>query len=95
MPDLTSPHDRAQAWFAKGDGDLRSARLLVEADPAEPDAAAFHSQQAAEKYLKGFLVYHGVEPPRTHDLIVLLDLIAPLGAALDTVRARLDARGAQ
>jgi HEPN domain-containing protein len=29
---------------------------------------AFHSQQAAEKAIKGALVLAGVDPPRTHDL---------------------------
>ena len=28
-------------------------------------------QQAAELYLKGLLTLHGVEPPRTHDLVNL------------------------
>ena len=28
----------------------------------------FHAQQAAEKYLKGYLVWLDIEPKRTHDL---------------------------
>ncbi len=70
-----SDHNEAsRAWFAKGDGDLRSARLLLDAEPPETEAVCFHSQQAAEKYLKGFLARHGEEPPRTHNLTVLIDL---------------------
>ncbi|MDR0598605.1 MAG: HEPN domain-containing protein, partial [Treponema sp.] len=34
----------------------------------------FHCQQAAEKYLKGFLVFKGIEFPKTHDLAALLKL---------------------
>jgi len=34
----------------------------------------FHCQQAAEKYLKAFLVYNDEEPPKTHDLIELAKL---------------------
>jgi HEPN domain-containing protein len=37
--------------------------------------AAYHIQQAAEKYLKAALVASGVAPPRTHDLVQLLSLI--------------------
>lgn len=29
----------------------------------------------AEKYLKGLLVFHGIEFPKTHDLLVLLSLV--------------------
>lgn len=64
----------AREWKAKADGDLRSARTLLELDPPETDAVAFHCQQAAEKYLKALLVALGVDPPRTHDLGVLREL---------------------
>jgi HEPN domain-containing protein len=33
----------------------------------------FHAQQAAEKYLKAFLVSHGIEAEKTHDLERLLE----------------------
>lgn len=70
----------------KAKGDLRSARLLLAADPPEPDAVAFHAQQAVEKYLKAYLVHLGIDPPRTHDLITLLDLIAPHDDRLEPLR---------
>ena len=35
---------------------------------------AFHTQQCAEKYLKAFLVFQGVDFPYTHSLRRLLDL---------------------
>jgi len=34
----------------------------------------FHCQQAAEKYLKWFLVYHDIDPPKIHDLAELKKL---------------------
>lgn len=43
---------------------------------------AFHCQQAAEKDLKGVLVYHGRRPPRTHNLEALLDLCTQYEEAL-------------
>ncbi len=79
--------EAARAWFAKGTGDLRSAHALIALDPPETEAAAFHSQQAAEKYLKGFLAYHSTEPPRTHDLSALLDLAIDHQAELESLRA--------
>lgn len=81
-----SQREAARAWLDKGAGDLRSAQAFLDLDPPEAEAASFHSQQAAEKYLKGFLACHGTEPPRTHDLSVLLDLAAELEADLTSLR---------
>lgn len=42
------------------------------------DVMAFHAQQCAEKYLKArLLAATGVEPPKQHDLLVLLGAIGP------------------
>jgi HEPN domain-containing protein len=47
----------------------------------------FHPQQAAEKFLKAFLVHHQIEFPKTHDLMQLLELVAlidkPLAISLN------------
>lgn len=40
----------------------------------------------AEKFLKGFLVIHSVEPPRTHDLTKLLDRCAKIKPELEQLR---------
>jgi HEPN domain-containing protein len=67
-------------WFRIAQSDLNVAvRCLAEADNgiwvyAEPKAACFHCQQAIEKALKGYLVYCGIEPPKTHDLETLCQL---------------------
>ncbi|MCF7822523.1 MAG: HEPN domain-containing protein [Mariprofundaceae bacterium] len=59
--------DLAKGWLLKGDSDLANAKLTVSG--AGPyDTACFHAQQAAEKYLKALLAFHGSEIPRTHDL---------------------------
>jgi len=58
-------------WFAQGEKDLgRVTRRLAEGDL--PDAA-FHLQQALEKYLKGYLLSKGWHLRRTHNLQVLLE----------------------
>lgn len=60
----------SRRWFERGNSDLRSARLLFRGKgPA--DTTCFLCQQAAEKYLKGFLVYKSVKPARIHDLVAL------------------------
>lgn len=42
------------------------------------DAAAYHSHQCAEKYLKAVLVEAGMPVAKTHDLLKLLNRILPL-----------------
>jgi HEPN domain-containing protein len=53
-------------------------------EDAEPirESVAFHCQQAAEKYLKAFLVWRGAEFPKTHSIGQLLDLLMPIAPEL-------------
>ena len=67
----------ANRWFHKADEDFRSAQLMADVVPPLLDPAAYHCQQAAEKYLKGLLVLAGVAVPKTHDLWQLQDLVLP------------------
>lgn len=39
------------------------------------DTVCFHCQQCAEKYLKALLVSRGIAFPKTHDLVVLVNLL--------------------
>jgi HEPN domain-containing protein len=45
------------------------------------DAACFHAQQAAEKFLKAFLANRRVPFPYTHNLAKLLEICAGLDSA--------------
>jgi len=57
------------------DGDLRYARLGLDAGDQEPWAVCFHAQQAAEKWLKAVIAAVGTEPPYTHNLVALKALL--------------------
>jgi HEPN domain-containing protein len=62
-------------WIQKAENDISSAHHLAEnMYPVPTEIVCFHCQQAAEKYLKAFLVYNDQEPPKTHDLIELAKL---------------------
>jgi len=61
-------------WLQKAEGDFKTAGHLFQSGTDFLDGATFHSQQAAEKYLKAFLVWHQIEFPKTHDLEALLRL---------------------
>ncbi len=66
----------ARGWFLKAESDLADAqRTVVSEGPF--DTACFHAQQAAEKYLKGLLAFHGEPIPRTHDIEELQRLCLP------------------
>jgi HEPN domain-containing protein len=77
-------------WIAKAESDYRAAeRLLEDADPLR-EPIAFHCQQAAEKYLKGFLTRHRVLHPKTHDIRMLLNLVARVEPGMAAALQDLD-----
>ncbi|WP_205739159.1 HEPN domain-containing protein [Halocella sp. SP3-1] len=61
----------AQEWFELADYDLQSAVFLLKMKPKPLEIMAYHCQQSVEKYLKGFLAFHGGQIKKTHDLIFL------------------------
>jgi HEPN domain-containing protein len=69
-------------WTAKAEIDYQTAeRLLRDEDPIR-ESVAFHCQQAAEKYLKAFLVLRQIEFPKTHSIAQPLDLVASVDVVL-------------
>ena len=69
---MSNPDDPA-AWVNKAESDLLNIANNLN-DPHIPwDTICFHAQQAAEKMLKAFLISRGLVPPRTHDLVSLLN----------------------
>ena len=69
-------------WLVKAEEDFSVARHLVSGKAPYLLTVGFHAQQAAEKFLKAFLVHHQIEFPKTHDLGELLDLVSEADAAL-------------
>jgi HEPN domain-containing protein len=79
---MTSRASEPEAWFRKAEHDLLSAANNMAAAETPWDQVCFNAQQAAEKYLKGFIVLRGGVPPKTHDLVALLSLCAASAAEL-------------
>ncbi len=80
----------ADEWVLKAEGDYRSAEaLLYQIEIPEIDAACFHCQQCAEKYVKAFLTEHKVDFPRDHDLIRLLVLCLAIDESFEIIRDHL------
>jgi len=91
---MTQPSFRAEEageWLKVASADLRLATLALEADPPIVGLALYHAQQAAEKSLKGLLVYHGARYPLTHNLTELLRAVLPFDKTIEAaVRPVLD-----
>jgi HEPN domain-containing protein len=68
---------------------LRGTRQLLRAQPPLNDLICFHSQQAADRYLKALLQEQGLPAPRTHDLEELLARLLPHDATLRGLRRGL------
>jgi HEPN domain-containing protein len=49
-----------QAWFIKANEDLREAEFVLTASPPFVGSSLYHSEQAVEKALKGFLTWHQI-----------------------------------
>ena len=67
-------------WLQKAEEDfLGAVDLSRRRKHPLPDLVCFHCQQAAEKYLKAFLIFHEINFPKTHDLLLvtLLNDIEP------------------
>ena len=66
--------EMTKQWLTLADDDLRLARFILDGEDPVCWAAAFHSQQCAEKALKGFLTYHDIRAKKTHEIDYLLEL---------------------
>ncbi len=74
--------DFVQQWLDKAERDLQAARILLASEIEEYESVGFHAQQAAEKFIKAFLVRHQVEFPKTHDIARLRELVASVDSEL-------------
>lgn len=64
--------DLVRGWLNKAASDLVAMKASAQAGAL--DAACFHAQQAAEKYLKAYLAYRDLEIIHTHNLYKLLNV---------------------
>jgi HEPN domain-containing protein len=74
--------DFVQQWLHKAEADLAAAEILSASKIDDYFPCAFHCQQAAEKFLKAYLVRHQVEFRKIHDLDDLLKLTSQVEPTL-------------
>ena len=62
-------------WLEIAEGDLKVAKFLANnMHPMPVEKICNDCQQSVEKDLKGFLFFNDIEPPKTHNLIDLLEM---------------------
>lgn len=61
-----------RSWLDKAQRDLAAARKLATDPDPYLDTAIYHCQQAAEKAVKGYLVFRDQKIVKTHDVRYLL-----------------------
>jgi HEPN domain-containing protein len=74
-----------EAWLLKAESDLRFAEVGLRQDEPITDGAIYHTQQCAEKALKGFLAFHQSNIKKTHNLIKLIDMCAIIDASFESL----------
>ena len=75
--------EMVQSWLRKASHDLAAAKLLGNTNPPLLDVAMYHCQQAAEKALKGFLVFFDEKAAKIHDVGLLLEHSAKIEPGFD------------
>ena len=80
----------ANEWVLKAEGDFATAgRELRARKSPNYDAACFHCQQCAEKYLKAVLQDNDKHIPKIHNLIELMLLCEEMDGSFEMLRADL------
>ncbi len=81
--------EEIRQWFKIADDNLDSAEFLfVNRRPSPNEIVCNLSQQAAEKYLKGFLITHDITPPKTHDLLPLMTQCGEIKSGFNTLAVK-------
>jgi HEPN domain-containing protein len=83
---MTEELELARQWVIKAGNDLLNADNNLNAETIPLDTVCFHCQQAAEKFLKAFLVGKGRTYPITHDLLAILENILSINPDAEQLR---------
>lgn len=72
---MNSPLDHARGLLARARDDFFVVRRLAGEADAPGWVLGFHAEQAVEKALKAVLSSAGIAYPRTHNLVMLVELL--------------------
>lgn len=72
-------------WLTRAQEDIQAAEILLRENDLM-NQVCFHCQQAAEKYLKGFLAFHETNVRKIHELEILLAECQKLDGSLSQLK---------
>lgn len=67
--------DFIKEWIYEANNDLGLAQFVIDNNGKYYDLVCFHCQQAAEKFLKAYIIYLRLYYRKVHDLNYLLNVI--------------------
>lgn len=73
-------------WFKRADEDLALIDVMSREGSVFPNSVCFHAEQAAEKYLKGFLAHHDLHVRKIHDLEILVEDCKKIDSSFEAVQ---------
>ena len=81
-----------QLWLDKANSDLKNAEIILTAQVESPplDTVCFHCQQAVEKFIKAFLVFHGKQFPFSHNLADLVTICMQVDETFATIQRKAE-----
>ena len=90
MSDKTSEYVRM--WLDKANNDLTNAEIILasETEHLPLDTVCFHCQQAVEKFLKAYLVFHGKQFPFSHNLADLVAICMEVELAFAAIQRKAE-----
>ena len=71
---MSAPERDPLEWLQRAENDLLNIRNNLNSVQIPWDTIVFHAQQACEKLLKALIIKNGQLTPRTHDLVLLLNM---------------------
>ncbi|HNR43264.1 MAG TPA: HEPN domain-containing protein [Bacteroidales bacterium] len=72
-------------WIQKANEDKLAIQRLIDPEIVSPSVVCFHCEQMAEKYLKAFLIFHGKEVIKTHNIEFLLSECASINSDFSSI----------
>ena len=73
-------------WMIIADDDFDSAKILNESVRKHREVICYLCAQAAEKYLKCYLIYNNIVLQKTHNLVLLNDKCIELDTSFDKIK---------
>jgi HEPN domain-containing protein len=87
---MTAPERDPLEWLLRAENDLLNIRNNLNSSQIPWDTLVFHAQQACEKLLKAIIIKSGQLAPRTHDLILLLNMCPAMATKDPSLQPDLD-----